>query len=97
MAAIAPLAGALTTDSLVAAAGLTRQANKSQQARAAPVWSARPPLTANYQYLQAIRQVVVTLQRPDTGEVVTQIPPEQIVNLILALSNLVSPRLDARA
>jgi hypothetical protein len=66
----------------------------AKQAVSIPV--GRPPLVASYQYNKAISQVVVTLQRPDTGEVVAQIPPEQVVNFVTAMVEALR-NMDAKA
>jgi len=68
--------------------------HKATKAEAAP--AARPPLAASYQYNEAIRQVVVTLQRPDTGEVVAQLPPEQVVKFVTAMLQALR-NMDAKA
>ena len=65
-----------------------------RQTESAPALGARPALTASYSYNQALKQVIVTLQRPDTGAVVAQFPPEKVLQLIAALMNLASKNLD---
>jgi hypothetical protein len=59
-----------------------------------PALGARPPLTASFSYDRALRQVIVTLQRPDTGAVVAQFPPDKVLQLIAALMNLANKQLD---
>lgn len=50
-----------------------------------PAGVSRPPLAATVRFEELARQVVITLIRPDTREVVCQIPPEKILSLIVHL------------
>jgi hypothetical protein len=59
-----------------------------------PAIGARPPLTASFAYDKNLKQVIVTLQRPDTGAVVAQFPPDKVLNLIAALMDLANKHLD---
>jgi len=67
---------------------------KAKAARPVQVIGARPPLSASYQYNKALKQVIITLVRPDTGEVVLQIPQEKVLNLIAILNQLSNQALD---
>ncbi|MCK4299626.1 MAG: flagellar protein FlaG, partial [Planctomycetes bacterium] len=55
------------------------------------------PLQASFRFEKLARQVVVTLIRPETQEVVCQIPPEKILNLIVYLRQVVGAAFDKRA
>jgi hypothetical protein len=68
-------------------AGTARTARNSRKAipETGKVPAIRPPLTATCQYNEAIHRAVITLRRSDTGEEVTQFPPEKVVNYITAL------------
>lgn len=55
------------------------------------------PLEASFRFEKAARQVVVTLTRPETREVVRQIPPARIVKLIAYLRELTERIFDQRA
>jgi uncharacterized FlaG/YvyC family protein len=54
-------------------------------------------LQASFRFEELARQVVVTLVRPETREVVRQIPPEKILKLIVYLRQSMSAALDRRA
>ena len=56
-----------------------------------------PPLEASYRFDEPAGQTVVVLTRPDTQEVVRQMPPEKIVRLIANLRDMVSRILEQRA
>lgn len=56
-----------------------------------------PPLEASYRFDDSAGQAVVVLTRPDTQEVVRQIPSEKIVRLIADLRDMVSRILERRA
>lgn len=58
---------------------------------------ARPPLLASYQYDPVLRQVIVTLQNPETGGVVREIPAEQVRKLAAALMQAAQRVLDSKA
>ncbi len=56
-----------------------------------------PPLEASYHFDESAGQTVVVLTRPDTQEVVRQMPTEKIVRLIADLRDMVSRILEKRA
>jgi hypothetical protein len=62
-----------------------------------PAGAPREPLQACFRFEELARQVVITLVRAETQEVVRQIPPEEIVNLIVYLREAVARALDKRA
>lgn len=57
----------------------------------------RAPLQASFRFEELAHQVVVKLVRPETQEVVRQIPPEKILKLIVYLRQAASAALDKRA
>lgn len=57
----------------------------------------RPPVTASYKYDKDARRLIVTLLRPDTGEIVAQIPPEKVLAVGRAIMNTAIHALDANA
>jgi len=66
-----------------------------RQPAGAPSAPALPaPLQASFRFEKLARQVVVTLVRPETQQVVRQIPPEKILRLIAYLREVVSATLD---
>ena len=56
-----------------------------------------PPLQATFRFEEAARQIVVTLVRPETQQVVLQIPPEKILKLIIDLRQLAARAFDKQA
>jgi uncharacterized FlaG/YvyC family protein len=54
----------------------------------------RAPLQASFRFEKLARQVVVTLVRPETQQVVLQIPPEKILRLIAYLRQITGAALD---
>ena len=62
-----------------------------------PAGVSRPPLAASFRFEELARQIVVTLIRPDTQEIVCQIPPEKILNLIVHLRQASEQAFDKRA
>jgi len=54
-------------------------------------------LQASFRFEELARQVVVTLIRPETQQVVCQIPPAKILNLIVYLRQVVGAAFDKRA
>jgi ABC-type transporter Mla subunit MlaD len=57
----------------------------------------RPSLAATYSYHESLRQVIVTMYRPDTGQVIRQIPPDAIIAMAEAILSEVHATLDERA
>lgn len=55
------------------------------------------PLQATFRFEEKAQQVVVTLIRPETKEVVRQIPPDKILNLVAYLRQFVERAFDRRA
>ena len=47
-----------------------------------PITLEQDHLVASYDYREDIHMVVITLRSQDTGEVIQQLPPEQILNLL---------------
>ncbi len=74
-------------------AGEIRPAASGRQ----PAGGTRAPLQASFRFEELARQIVVTLIRPDTREVVCQIPPEKILKLIVYLRQAVGTAVDTRA
>jgi uncharacterized FlaG/YvyC family protein len=58
---------------------------------------ARPPLQASFQYDRVLRQTIVTLQNPETGGIVRQIPPEKIREMAAKLVLMAGQAFDATA
>jgi uncharacterized FlaG/YvyC family protein len=54
-------------------------------------------LQASFRFEEAARVVVIALIRPETEEVVVQIPPEKILKLIVGLNEALARVLDRRA
>jgi len=54
-------------------------------------------LQASFRFEELARQVVVKLFRPETKEVVRQIPPEKILSLIVYLRLSATSSFDKRA
>ena len=55
------------------------------------------PLQASFRFEKLARQIVVALVEPQTGGVVRQIPPEQILKMIVYLQQMSVRALDKRA
>lgn len=55
------------------------------------------PLTASYHFDEPANSAVVVLVRPETNQVVRQIPPEKILRLIADLRQMVARVFDRRA
>ena len=72
-------------------------ASGRQPAGAPSAPAVRAPLQASFRFEELARQVVVTLVRPETREVVRQIPPEKILKLIVYLRESMGAALDRRA
>ncbi|NIM06519.1 MAG: hypothetical protein GTO55_08830 [Armatimonadetes bacterium] len=75
--------GLVVVSSQLAGSPATAQASSARAkppARSNPIspLGSSPPLQASYQYDRILRQAVVTLQNPNTGGVVREIPPEKI-------------------
>lgn len=51
---------------------------------------------ASFEYDQQLKEIIITLRRDDNGQVVQQIPAEQIRNLILSLREMVEKAFDGR-
>lgn len=62
-----------------------------------PAGAPPQPLQASFRFDDLARQAVVTLLRPETGEVVRQIPPEKILSLIVYLRGVTAASFDRRA
>jgi len=62
-----------------------------------PAGTLARPLEASFRFDEAARQIVVKLLRPETDEVVRQIPPEKILNLIVYLRQVTDCTFDRRA
>jgi hypothetical protein len=59
--------------------------------------SLRPPLSASYSYDRKLHQVIITLQRPDTGQVVAQIPSQAVLSVVSALVDISNRSIDTEA
>ena len=55
------------------------------------------PLAASYRFDAFANSIVVVLIRPETDEVVRQVPPEKILRLMADLRDMVARALDERA
>ena len=55
------------------------------------------PLAASYRFDASANSIVVVLIRPETDQVVRQIPPEKILQLMADLRDVVTRALDERA
>jgi len=73
-------------------------ATKASAAVSAPTVSRRrPSLAATYSYHENLHQVVVTMYRPDTGQVIRKIPPDAIIAMAEAILSASQERIDQRA
>ena len=86
------------------------QAAAPVQATPAPVQAAPPTsqqqepikisdgnLQGSFEYNQDLNQVVVTLRREDTGEVVQQFPNEHIIRMLMSMMQELGKSLDLKA
>jgi len=55
------------------------------------------PLAVSYRFDESANSIVVVLIRPETDQVVRQIPPEKILRLMADLRDVVARALDERA
>lgn len=53
-------------------------------------------LVAQYDYNDELHQVIITLQRSDTGEVIQQLPAEQVINLLQGMMERLGQMVDRR-
>jgi len=78
--------------------GTSPPAASGRQPAGAPTPPAlRAPLQASFRFEEQARQVVVTLVRPETQQVVLQVPPEKILRLIAYLRQVLSATFDRQA
>jgi flagellar protein FlaG len=54
-------------------------------------------IQATYDYDKDLNQIIIKLRSEDTGEVIQQIPPEKIINLIASFMNSVGKSIDKEA
>jgi hypothetical protein len=78
--------------------GTSPPAASGRQPAGAPSAPApRAPLEASFRFEEQARQVVVTLIRPETQQVVLQVPPEKILKLIAYLRQFITTTFDRQA
>ncbi|MHB9130819.1 MAG: flagellar protein FlaG [Armatimonadota bacterium] len=51
-------------------------------------------LRANFEYDQQLKQIIITLQRADNGDVVFQIPPERVRHMMSRIIEALDRELD---
>jgi len=62
-----------------------------------PAGVSAAPLEASFRFEELARQIVITLVRPETREVVRQIPPDKILKLIVYLRQAAAHAFDREA
>lgn len=62
-----------------------------------PAGVAQQPLSASFRFDEELRQVIITLVRPETGQVVRQVPPDKVLSLIANLQEAAKRALDRQA
>ncbi|HEX2951315.1 MAG TPA: flagellar protein FlaG [Armatimonadota bacterium] len=76
--------------------GLQNTTEKTSDTVAAPIVLEHEQLEASFEYDQHLRQVIIKLKRADDGEVIRQLPPEQVVNMLNNIVNAVESMFDVK-
>ncbi|HOF86729.1 MAG TPA: flagellar protein FlaG [Armatimonadota bacterium] len=61
-----------------------------------PVTLEQDHLVASYDYREDLHMVIITLRSQDTGEVIQQLPPEQILHLLQGVMERLGAVVDQR-
>ncbi len=88
--------GAGTGTALQLAGSRPLPVEQAPEAPSQSVFVQHADLEASFQYDQQLRQIIITLRREDTGDIVRQIPAEGIRGLLLHILQSVDNMVDTR-
>ncbi len=80
-----------------AAAKIARASAAAKTPRPAAAPAARESYQVSLDIDKRLNQVVATIKNPATGEVIEQLPPEQIRNIAVDIREKLAPMVDQRA